>query len=210
MLEWQLRALTGVGVERVVIVVGYEADRVRDHARDLALPAELSFVHNVQYRVTNVLTSWRMGSRELTGDHFYTHGDTIFERELLHRLLSVECNGVTLSVDRHPCADEEMKVTVRNAHIIGITKAMDPSRAHGEFTGVLRVAKGILPMLQSLADEVLSGPEGPAAFFEAALQRGLDKGSLPVRWVDVTGLRWREVDFPEDLEAAEALMSTMA
>jgi choline kinase len=60
-----------------------------------------------------------------------------------------------------------------------------------------------------LSRDVLAGPSGDKAFFEAALQHGIDQNALQVHWIDITGLRWREVDFPEDLVAAERLLGTV-
>jgi L-glutamine-phosphate cytidylyltransferase len=206
-LEWQLRSLVEVGADRVVIVTGYEAERVRRQARSLNLPLELAFVENPEYRSTNVLSSWALGSEFLSDTHFYMHGDTVFEPELLRRLAVERTDGIVLTVDRRPCGDEEMKVATSAGRIKAITKQMAPSEALGEFTGVLKASGEVLGPLRRLAVEVLSGSDGQLAFFEAALQLGIDRAMLNVDWIDVTDLRWREVDFPEDLEAAEALMS---
>ena len=45
------------------------------------------------------------------------------------------------------------------------------------------------------------------AFFELAVQQLIDSEGIEVGVADVTGAAWREVDFPEDYEAAQALFN---
>ncbi|WP_217653870.1 hypothetical protein [Litoreibacter ascidiaceicola] len=45
------------------------------------------------------------------------------------------------------------------------------------------------------------------AFFELAVQKLIDSEGIEVGVADVTGAAWREVDFPEDYEAAQALFN---
>lgn len=205
-LEWQLRALIDARVEHVVIVTGYQADDVREAVAYLDLPLEFSFLRNPNYRTTNVLSSWLIGAERLSDDHFYMHGDTIFEPDLLHRLAATAPeDAILLSVDQHDCGAEEMKVVNSGPDVRRISKQLEPTEILGEFTGVLHAPGPLLPELRALSEVVLSQAGGNKAFFEAALQHGIDQGSIRVRWVDVTGLRWREVDFPRDLAEAQRL-----
>ena len=45
------------------------------------------------------------------------------------------------------------------------------------------------------------------SFFEAALQEMIDAAELAPAVVDTGDLPWREIDFPEDYEAAKSLFA---
>lgn len=202
-IQRQLEALFAVGVSRVIVVTGFAAECVERAVAD----RRVEFVHNARFRETNVLTSWAIGSAALCHDHFYLHGDTVFEPELLRRLLAKRSSGVVMSVDRHPCADEEMKVEVDGEHVVAVSKELPLDRTLGEFTGVMWVEQRLLDPLRHAASELLREPGSERFFFERAVERIIARQPEDVVWVDITGLRWREVDFPEDLAAAESLFS---
>jgi choline kinase len=202
-LEWQLDALRTAGIEDLVVVTGYAAEQV-----EAALTGgRATVVRNERYQETNVLASWALGSESLHDDHVFMHGDTIFEPALLTRLLDKACSPITLTIDGHACAEEEMKVVVDGARVLEISKGIEPARASGEFTGVLLARAEVLEPLRRAAARLLAMPGGSKAFFEAAIVEVMADRPEAVGWVDVTGLRWREVDFPEDLAAARAMFN---
>lgn len=210
-LDWQLEALAEHNVERVVIATGFESDQIRAHLDVAGWRTRFSFefVHNDRYDHTNVLTSWALAAPTLSRAYYYLHGDTVFESRFLH-ILTIGHDEVqpTLAVDCHPCAEEEMKVIARESRIVRISKELDPRSVTGEFTGVMVVPPPAHEALRSTADALLRSPDADRLFVEAALQACIDASSLAPAMVDITGTRWREVDFPEDLAAARDLLGT--
>jgi choline kinase len=83
---------------------------------------------------------------------------------------------------------------------------MPPAEAHGEFLGLARFSAAALPVIRSGTERVLSRGEF-GSFFEAALQEMIDAGELTPGVVDTGDLPWREIDFPEDYEAAKSLFA---
>lgn len=208
-LARQFEALRMEGVRRIVLVTGFEQERVQRHAQDVAGSLELTFIENPEFATTNVLASWLKGSAALAGDHYYLHADTVFEPRLLAALRAGrDRSALTLTVDRHTCAEEEMKVKLKGAYVDRITKEMPATEADGEFTGILWCPASALSQLREVASELMSGPDRNRLFFEAALQHAIDHSLVRAEIADVSGLRWREIDFPEDLEAARQLFAS--
>jgi len=201
-LSHQLAALKGVGVSRTIIVTGYRAEDIRTAVKG----ESVELIHNPDFRTTNVLYSWFLGSATLSGDHIFLHGDTIFEPALLSKALTGD-QPVVLSVDRHACGAEEMKVEVSGTHVKRVSKELDVAHVIGEFTGVMLVRARVLKRLRHLAKALLSHGNGQRLFVEAAIQSLIDESPSSVGWIDITGLRWREIDFVEDLEAAREIFS---
>ena len=202
-IRWQLTALRSAGINDVTVVAGYGADEIQAALRGTSVKV----VRNSRYRETNVLTSWTLGSAIIYADHVFLHGDTIFEPALLERLLEKSTGDIVVTVDRHGCGEEEMKVLVDGDRVTRVSKDLPPATAFGEFTGVLLVRQTILSDLRAVAERLLLTENGPRLFFEAAVEEIIRMYPDTVRWVDVTGLRWREIDFPEDAAAAEAMFA---
>lgn len=205
LLGHSLRLMARSGISEAVVVTGYERRAVAEHARR-NWPGTLRVVYNPHFASTNVLYSLWLAlpciGRE---DFLFLHGDTVFSAEVLTRTLRENPGAeMLLPVDRHPCGDEEMKVRIADGNVRLITKLMPPEEADGEFLGLARVSGSLTEKIREKAENIFE--EGDfTAFFELALQRLIDEDSLRVPVCDVTGLAWREVDFPEDYAAARAL-----
>jgi choline kinase len=209
-IDWQLDALAANSIRDVVIVTGFEAQQVISHVtrRQATGQFAFTFVNNDRFAETNVLTSWFEARAVLRDAYVYMHGDTIFEPELVRRLLvGADDQQLTLTVDTHPCADEEMKVAVDGNRVRLISKQMPPHEALGEFTGVMHVPRAAQARLAEATPALLASPTGNKMFVEAAIQHLIDVGGETPRLIDITGLRWREIDFPEDLAAARTMFS---
>lgn len=210
-IDWQLEALSQCSVSRVTVVTGFEAEQVIHHLRthEWEKRLALDFVYNERFASTNVLSSWNLAAARLTDSYVYLHGDTVFEPALLHRLIG-EADSVqpALAVDRHPCGDEEMKVVTKGTNIVRISKELDPGVVVGEFTGIMVVPLAAHRVLSAQAADMLREEGADRLFVEASVQACIDAGSLAPKMVDITGARWREIDFPEDLLAARQLLGS--
>jgi choline kinase len=118
------------------------------------------------------------------------------------------CADVTAWCEfERPLADDEMKVVVgRSRSLRAISKTL--ARYDGGYVGLTRV-----PHAQRAdyagAMQAASERRGRAAVVEDVLQALVDAGS-PVATASLDGCAWCEVDTPDDLECAQALMATGA
>lgn len=201
LLTRNLRLLRSVGVRECVLVTGHQRDRF---AADFPDP-DIRQVFNPFYATTNVLVSVWCGMPWLNEAFIYLHADTVFDPEILQRLASASSQPALLAADRKQCAEEEMKYKCDAAgRVFEINKTMPPGDAHGEFLGLARFSASALPVLRRGVERVLArGAFG--SFFEAALQEMITAGELSPAVVDTGDLPWREIDFPEDYEAARHL-----
>src|SRR5215471_8252668 len=126
LLERQIRALDRAGLDDIVVVVGCQADRVREACGD-----RVTFVENSRFAETNSLYSlWT--ARALLLDGFVVlNCDVLFHPALLSALLATHHEAALLMAYREPgqppFGDEEMKVKVRAGRVVDISKTMDPA-----------------------------------------------------------------------------------
>jgi choline kinase len=206
-LELQLEILASRGIERVIIVTGYEREQVERATRDrIGGRMRLDVVWNPFWPVTNVIGSAWMAREHLVGPFVYLHADTVFEPTILDDILAAP-GPAALPVDIRPCEPEQMKAEVRDGRIVHLSKELPDERTAGEFIGIGVFREASLPFIRTGMDAVLA--EGTLnAYFEAALNHAIGAG-LEIHPVPTDGRPWTEIDFEADLELARSILPTL-
>ncbi|MGI9012793.1 MAG: NTP transferase domain-containing protein [Phycisphaerales bacterium] len=197
LIEHQIRMLRSLGIQRVIVVIGHEGDAVRE----IAGP-DCVFVENEDYAKTNSLYSLWLARNAVTGPFVLMNCDVLAHPEILTRI--IEQYGAALAFDSRSGADpEEMKVDVRDGMLHAISKQMETEQTCGENVGILRFDAVDAQELFRQAEQILSKGQimhwAPAAV-------GMLGRIRPVRCVDIAGLDWIEIDFPEDLDRARNIV----
>jgi L-glutamine-phosphate cytidylyltransferase len=200
LIDWQIDSYRRLGVSEIIVVVGFRKDRFVTDYPDLTL------VFNPFYETTNVLTSFWFARHRLREDILFSHADTIFEPEVL-RLLVAAPGDIVLPFDRRRCGAEEMKLSLEGDRVVRITKEMHPSEAAGEFIGLAKLSAPAVPKIICHAERFMERQEF-GHYFEAAIQKVIDARDGQVLGVDITGLKWTEVDFADDYKLARRLFET--
>jgi L-glutamine-phosphate cytidylyltransferase len=198
LLERQIRALRQTGIHRISVVVGCEAQAVRQHCGP-----GVTYVENTEYASTNSLYSLWMARALLFDGCVVLNCDVLFHSQLLRDLLTARHDAALMlayrTPDDPPFGEEEMKVKVRSGRVVDMSKAMDPSEADGENVGMLRFDASAVPVLvEKLEAIVAAGGRrdwAPRAFAAFAAER-------PLYAIGTRGFPWTEIDFPEDYERA--------
>src|SRR5207253_11211266 len=95
LLERQIHALRGCGVDEIAVVAGFRAADVRT----ICGPG-VDIVQNSRYAVTNSLYSLWL-ARDLLGDGFVVlNGDVLFHPQLLNDLLTAQYDDALLMAAR--------------------------------------------------------------------------------------------------------------
>ena len=206
MLDHVLGTLAESGVSRTRLVVGHASEEVGRRRADFEsnYGLEIELIDNPDHAVLNNAYSLWLGLGEISGDCLVANGDTLLIGAAVRRLIDAPAAGLVLAIDsRKALADEEMKVTFDSSGwLTGISKGLDPEKAHGEYVGFARIPdEAIAPFVASLEqawrrDGSLYYEDGIGDFARAHHQvSGVEVGDLP----------WIEIDTPEDLERAKMM-----
>lgn len=204
LLGLQLRALAASGVTHASVVVGFAAERVENVLRGRPLPGmHVETLHNPFFAVADNLVSCWMARERMRQPFLLLNGDTLFEPAVLQRLMASEPAPVALAIDRKQAYDDDdMKVCVEGSRLRAVGKSLDPRIVNGESIGML-VFRGQGPRLyRRELDAALHAKNGLRAWHLAVIDRLARREH--VETVCVSGLKWREIDVPEDLAAARA------
>jgi choline kinase len=202
-LALQLEALAACGVREACVVVGHGAAHVEAFLARRPVPAIRTATRiNPFHDVSDNLVSCWLARDAIHGSCLLLNGDSLFEPELVRRLLAAPPAPISIATQRKESYDEDdMKVELdARGRVRAIGKALDASRVGAESVGILRLREnGPARLRRALDDAVRGGSSRRAYYLEVidrlARQRGVES-------VDVTGLWWREVDAPADLALA--------
>ena len=206
-LDIALENLASVGIDHVVIVVGYAAEAVqqRKAAFERRYRLNLTLVDNDKAEDwNNAYSMWT--ARDLMGDGvLLVNGDTVHPVSVEETLLSSRGPAVLLAVDSFKkLAAEEMKVTVDGeGALIRITKWMDPAEAFGEYIGATLVEADAVPHLIDSLETTWR--RDPNLYYEDAYQEMVDRGDVVMTAAIPRGTPWVEVDDQNDLARAREI-----
>jgi len=95
-LSRQLRLFNEVGIREVVITTGPFHKELMEYCDSLDLDIEYTFINNKLYDETNYIYSIYLAKNDVIDDVILVHGDLIFDKELLVRVVneSVSCMTV--------------------------------------------------------------------------------------------------------------------
>ena len=194
MLEHQIQMLRRHGIERICVVVGHGAERVRGVGG-----TECEYVENPRPETTNSLYSLWLARDWIKGSFVLLNADVLAHSEIYRRVISAD--GTALAYDSTSGKDDEhMKVRLQGERLETIARDLSRSDAHGENVGLLKFNAAAVPLLFEEVERLVAG--GGEVLSSPAAVDLLGK-KLAVRCLDIAGFPWAEIDFPEDLRAAQ-------
>jgi choline kinase len=206
-LDWQLRALAAAGIERVTVVVGFGADQVEaEIAERSAAGIRVDTLLNPLYDRSDNLISCVVARPAMQTDFLLLNGDTLFQPEIVSRLLASRRTPVAMAVARKSSYDaDDMKVSGRNGTVLRVGKDLPSDTVNGEAIGV-SLFRGDGPRLFAEAlDRMLQEPDAHRRWYLSAVNLLAAGGSVGA--VPVGSLGWAEIDYPQDLVRAQTLVS---
>src|SRR5215212_2059493 len=196
LLARQVEAIGEAGINDVVIVLGFEGERIKRLYEHTA-----SFVINERFEETSSLYSLWLAREHLLDGFVVLNCDVLFHPQLLARLISSPADDALL-VDfaNSQLGEEEMKVKVSNGRVVDIRKDMDPAEADGENVGIVKFsaegAKRLVEEMDSLISRGYERDWAPRAFRQFATR-------FPLHAISTDNYPWIEIDFPEDYRKAK-------
>jgi choline kinase len=205
-LELTLANLKEVGLDEVVLVVGYAAARVRERASELErrYGLRLELVSNPKAEEwNNAYSLWC--ARDAFGEGvLLVNGDTVHPPSVEERLLAARGPELVLAVDRQKdLAEEEMKVVLSPDGLLRrIHKSLSPSEADGEYIGLTLIEpEAATPLAVALE---ATWRRDPQLYYEDGFQEFADRGGRAGA-ADIGAVEWVEVDDHADLARAREL-----
>ncbi len=203
-LEMMLSHIQDCGINEVVFVIGYLKEQIQDHVKTRFPDLDASFVINEKYAETNTGFSLML-VKDLVKDSGFIKfdADVVFDEKILERLII--CNHENcLCVDKNiNLAAEEIKVVIDNKNrILKANKTVNPKDAAGESIGIEKIGKNTAKLLFKELELMMKDKKNHQEYYESAYERLIEK-NVPFYALDITGLKWVEIDTPHDFAIAK-------
>jgi len=196
-LDFILERVRRAGLKRIIVVTRREFS----HSLRVRLPNDVELVELDLDSFENLYSLWAAVDR-VDGSFLVLMSDHIFEYELLKRVLSEAVKAreaFMLCLDREPSvieAEEGLKLMLLDGRVVEADKSLKP--LYGIDTGIIYCN----PHARKYIEEGIRLRGSKAAIKDAL---NLAAAENQVGFVDVTGLLWKDVDTPKDLEKARKL-----
>jgi L-glutamine-phosphate cytidylyltransferase len=202
-----LGGLQASGVEDVLIVTGFRSDAVQEYATEHAGSLALTFTRNARYASWGNFHSVRMALDASPGFDVLVVNSDVLVPSVLYREAARGAGDLVLAIQKRARLDaEDMRVELRGNRVAAIGKNLKMVRSHGEFCGVSLLRPPAARLYGDIANE-LEWRATTSLYYEDVYARMLDR--LEARAIFVEPDDYAEVDVPEDLEAALAVLERL-
>jgi choline kinase len=175
----------------ISVVVGFKKDLIMERFPDL------TYIYNQFFDATNTSKSLLKALKKYRNDDvLWLNGDVIFDAELFSVLnKEIEQKNSFVSVNTSRVAEEEVKYTLKNGFIEELSKQVQ--NGLGEAVGINFISREDMPVFIEQLENCDDND-----YFERGIEMAIAQNDLKVKAVDISNFRCMEVDFKEDLEAA--------
>jgi len=204
-LEWQVRALATAGIDEIAVVTGFCADAVEAMLMTTSVPVEVRTVYNPFYSVAdNIGSCW--AAKDLIGpDTLLLNGDTLFEPEIVSRVLEQATAPISVTIDSKGMYDsDDMKILREGDRLTAIGKTLELP-VDGEAIGMIRFQRDGGNRFVAAMRSALNDQATLKRWYLSIIDELAREGGVGV--VSIEGLTWSEIDFPRDLPIAESKVS---
>ena len=208
LLDWQLDTLAANGVDEVVVVTGFRDDQIEASLARRSCGPRVRTIYNPFYKVADNLGSLYIAREEIAGDCLVWNGDTLVSKALMARVLGNAQPGICVTVDRKDgYDDDDMKVVESGGLLKAIGKRISEG-VNAESIGLLAFRQGGAEQFRKAIETAIRTPEGTTVWYLRVIHHIAQTADV---WTfDIQGEEWGEVDFPEDVAAAAALVEGWA
>ncbi len=210
-LEMMISHIQTCGISEVVFVLGYLQDQIKNYVKTQFPDLVVHFITNEKYEVTNTGYSLMLTKNFVLDSTFIKFdADVVFDINILKSLIASEYDNC-LCIDKNINLDaEEIKVIIRDKNrVVKASKTVKPLDAIGESIGIEKISSEAAQALFSELELMMKDEQYYQEYNEAVYERLIEK-DVPFHALDISGLKWTEIDTQEDFMMAENIFSQSA
>lgn len=189
-----------VGVTEFVIVIGYQAARIRRTINSKKLGVKITWVRNIDWRQPNGVSVLK-AERHVYGKFLLFMSDHIFDYKILNKVKNVDLadDGALLCVDynltRIPNLDDATKVRTEKNRLVNLDKSLTDFNA---------IDIGVFVCTPDLFDALRRSQDSGDYSLSGGIRMLARDGRM--RTFDIGDSMWQDVDTVPDARYAERLL----
>jgi choline kinase len=215
-LQRMLENVVAAGIFEIGLVIGYKASAIRSFVKERFPFHRIRFIVNPKFESTNNAFSLLMAHEYVLNkshpaavpqDLLLLDADIIFTPDLLPFLLRQQALNKIAVRTEGTHDEEEVRVEAnQNGTIRSIGKMLPHEGTLGESIGIEVFSSSTARRLFEILEQRVRSGIGRTEFYEASFQALINEG-IELKAIDVSRFPSIEIDTPEDLRAAEAMVS---
>lgn len=208
LIAWQIASLVANGIEDIAVVTGFRTEKVEAALAAIA-GVRARTLFNPFYKVADNLGSCWIAREEMDRDFIILNGDTLVSPEIVAKLIAEASEPITVTVDIKDAYDaDDMKVCRENGRLVAIGKRLTAEESNAESIGMLAFRGEGPKLFLDKVEAMMRTPEGVQNWYLKAIHAIAPTGKVGT--VSIEGMKWAEVDFPQDVATATALTAEWA
>ncbi len=212
LLESALDTLVESGVTRIVLIVGYQGEKVQGYMGDSYRGVPVVYRENPDYATTNNIYSlWLAEDLMAEDDTLLLESDLIFEQRLILRVVNDPAQDLAVVAKLEPWMDGTVTLLDEDDHIASFIPreeiVWEQLDHYYKTVNIYKISKDFFtryyrPFLDAYIQAI-----GKSAYYEQALSLVSNIEAVKLKALRIRGEKWYEIDTPADLDIAKALFA---
>ena len=119
-LGHQLDNLIRCNIKNIIITTGPFEDEIKMHVKEKYPDLKVSYVNNPKYETTNYIYSIWLTKALIDDDIILLHGDLLFDKKLLKRMIKEECENCVLVNRKTKPPEKDFKAVIASNRVVKI------------------------------------------------------------------------------------------
>lgn len=202
-IDLQMKTLTDNNINDVIVVVGFQAEKLMRHLKKQHPNVRFTFIMNKKYADTYPAYGLWLARKYLTNTIIYLNADVLFDPRIVKKIVQEDIASIT-AIQRVPWDEEEVNVILgKDLQVLEIGKYVAEHLSCGEFIGVTKIGTSFNKELVKVLRGFIQKKEYKK-FAADALNLTIQHGQKMYA-IDVTNFPAIEIDTPEDFINAKKL-----
>lgn len=213
MIERALKILDKKHFSRIVIVVGYEGQKLIDFIAELEIDTSIEYVWNTDYEKTNNIYSLSLAKKYLCQeDTILLESDLVFEEKVIDMLFEDERQSLALVDKFESWMDGSCMVIDADDRILDFIpgKYFDfaEKEKYYKTVNIYKLSAGFSENVYVPFLEAYEKAMGENEYYESVIKLIAMLDTNEIRVKRLTGQKWYEIDDMQDLDIAESMFET--
>jgi len=203
-LQNMLENVQNVGITDIIIVTGYLEEIIKVYIAEHFPGLHITYIRNEKYLETNTGYSLMLAKDSVGDDAFIKFdADVIFEEAILEQLIhSPYETALCLDKNINLEAEEVKAIATPEGKVLEVGKKLDPAKATGESIGIEKIGKKAAKLLFAELERLMEDPANWKEYYDDSYTTLVNQG-VSFGVVDITDLKWVEIDTHEDYAKAK-------
>lgn len=213
LLARHIELLRDIGIDGLTLVVGYRKDLVCLEALNSAPEGYVEIVENPMYRGGSLISLWQARhALRSSEDTLFMDADTLYDPALLKRLVKSPIASAFSFDEALDEGEDPVRLCLRNGEIADFGKQIvGHFDAIGEWPGFTKFSPETGAKLADSLERHIEAGNLMAPCEDAMRDVILGERDGTFGIVDISDLKWVEIDFPDDLKKAnEEILPTLS